>query len=58
VKRARTLLTCDTAADDETVLAVMREPLKVRDAQAAKQEIEAKREPNAYGIVTSARRLS
>jgi integrase len=34
-KDVETLLTCYTAADDETVLAVMSEPRKVRDAQAA-----------------------
>jgi integrase len=34
-KDVGTLLTCYTAADDETVLAVMSEPRKVRDAQTA-----------------------
>ena len=35
-KDVETLLTCYTAADDETVLAVMSEARKVRDAQAAR----------------------
>jgi integrase len=35
-KDVGTLLTCYTAADDETVLAVMSEARKVRDAQAVK----------------------
>jgi integrase len=35
-KDVETLLTCYTAADDETVLAVMSEGRKVRDAQAAR----------------------
>ena len=37
-KDVNTLLTCYTAADDETVLAVMAEPRKVRDAQAVNSD--------------------